>query len=290
MWYFPSLYVILLNSITYILTEGGINLPKNKTKKIRFRDKIKQEIRQHKSSFYVFNTLYILVIVSLVRQFFIGNYESVFLCILTLVLLIIPAIIQARFRMELPPTLEIIILLFIFSAEILGEINSFYFIIPFWDTMLHTLNGFLAAAIGCSLIVLLNNNKTLTFTLSPIFVAIVGFCFSMTIGVLWEFFEFGMDYYLGFDMQKDTIINTIHSYDLSSETGIVSSIGNITSVTVNGQDLNLGGYLDIGLLDTMEDLWVNFIGALVFSIIGFFYAKSHGKGKLAKRFMPSIQE
>ena len=81
-------------------------------------------------------------------------------------------------------------LLFIFSAEILGEISSFYVLFPFWDTTLHTLNGFLAAAIGFSLVDLLNRSDRVKFDLSPLFLSITAFCFSMTIGVLWEFFEF----------------------------------------------------------------------------------------------------
>ena len=115
----------------------------------------------------------------------------------------------------------------------------------------------------------------------------VAFCFSMTIGVIWEFFEFGMDQILGFDMQKDTIIHTIRSVMLDPAGGNnVASINHITSVVVQGKDLGLGGYLDIGLIDTMKDLMVNFIGAVVFSVIGFFYVKNRGKGNVVRRFVP----
>lgn len=110
--------------------------------------------------------------------------------------------------MELPPPLEITILCFIFAAEILGEVNAFYVLIPGWDTILHTLNGFLAAAVGFSLVMILNDNEGLTFDLSPFFLALTAFCFSMTIGVLWEFFEFAMDCFFHTDMQKDTVIHT----------------------------------------------------------------------------------
>ncbi len=256
--------------------------------KLTFSQKVKLEIREDKKSFIVFTVLNVLVITSLIRQFFNGHYESVFLCILTLFLLVLPAAMEVSFKMEIPPTLNIIIMLFIFSAEILGEINSFYTIIPMWDTILHTLNGFLAAAIGCSLIVLLNNNERIVFDLSPIFVAIVGFCFSMTIGVLWEFFEYFMDVYFGLDMQKDTIINTISSVSLDPN-GLnnVVTIDNITETTINGEELALGGYLEIGLHDTMKDMIVNFVGAVVFSVLGYYYAKTQGEGKFAKSFMPT---
>lgn len=245
------------------------------------------ELREHKSSFMVYFVLRLLVIIVMILQIFNKNYENVFLCILTLLLLVIPSLVQVTMKIELPTTLEIIILVFIFAAEILGEIREFYIVFPFWDTVLHTLNGFLAAAIGFSLVDLLNRSEKMVFKLSPLFTAIVAFCFSMTIGVIWEFFEFGMDHILGFDMQKDTIIHTIRSVMLDPAGGNnVAEIGNITSVAVQGKDLGLGGYLDIGLIDTMKDLMVNFIGAVVFSVIGYFYVKNRGRGRMVGRFVP----
>ena len=184
---------------------------RRKRAKENFRQAVRMELREHKSSFLVFQVLRALVIVALIRQFFLHNYESVFLCGLTILLLYVPSWVQVRLRIELPPALEITVLCFIFAAEILGEIKSFYIVFPGWDTVLHMINGVLCAAVGFSLVVLLNDNERLTFELSPFFMAMVAFCFSMTIGVLWEFFEFGCDYFLGTDMQKDTIIHTIHS-------------------------------------------------------------------------------
>ena len=214
----------------------------------------------------------------MVLQVFNRNYENVFLCGITLVLLLMPSFVQLEFRVELPRTLEIIILLFIFSAEILGEIGEFYIKIPGWDTMLHTMNGLLAAAVGFSMIDLLNRSKRYSFQLSPLFLTMVAFCFSMTIGVLWEFFEFGMDRFLHMDMQKDTVVHTIRSVMLDPQRrNVPYVIDGIDSVVVNGKELGLGGYLDIGLIDTMKDLFVNFIGAVVFSIFGFFYVKHRGK-------------
>lgn len=107
---------------------------------------------------------------------------------MTLVLFITPYVIERKFGVEIPDFLKIVILLFIFSAEILGELNSFYTKIPMWDNILHTINGFIMGAIGLSLIELLNGSCDLKFKLSPIFVAIVLFCFSMTIGVVGSFF------------------------------------------------------------------------------------------------------
>lgn len=255
------------------------------------KEAIKMEIREHKSSSIVYFTLRALVILTMILQIFNRNYENVFLCILTLALLIVPSFIQVEFKIELPTTLEIIILVFIFSAEILGEIKSFYIVFPMWDTILHTLNGFLAAAIGFSLVDILNNNDRLQFKMSPVFMALVAFCFSMTIGVLWEFFEFGMDHLIGTDMQKDTVINYITSVALDpTNSNRPVTMSGINDVIVNGQALGLGGYLDIGLIDTMEDLFVNFIGAVVFSIFGYFYVKKRGKGRFVKRFIPKPKD
>lgn len=259
----------------------------------RFRitkEALHKELREHKSSFIVYMILRILVILMMILQFFNGNYENVFLCILTLLLLIVPSLIQINLKIELPTALEITILIFIFAAEILGEIQSYYLKFPFWDTALHTINGFLMAAIGFALVDILNRSKKVSFQLSPAFVSIVAFCFSMTIGVMWEFFEFGMDTFFALDMQKDTIIQHFNSVALDpTKSNIPVVISNIHEVFVNGKDLGINGYLDIGLIDTMKDLIVNFIGAVVFSIIGFFYIKNRGNSKLASRFIPRLK-
>ena len=260
-----------------------------KQEKKNFRKAMEKELREHRSSFIVFYTLRLLVLVALVRQIFLHNYEGAFFCILTIVLLYIPSWLQVKLRIELPPPLEITILCFIFAAEILGEVNAFYVNVPNWDTMLHTLNGFLAAAVGFSMVLLLNDDERLTFDLSPFFLALVAFCFSMTIGVLWEFFEFGMDFFFHTDMQKDTVINAVYTVALDpTRTNKVVAIKDIQDVVINGESLGLGGYLDIGIIDTMKDLFVNFIGAVVFSVAGFFYARSKGeKRTAAQSFVPS---
>ncbi len=98
-----------------------------------------------------------------------------------------------------------------------------------------------------------------------------------------------MDMLTHSDMQKDFVIHTISSVSLDatqSNTPVV--IDGITDVIVNGESLGLGGYLDIGLIDTMKDLIVNFIGAVLFSVIGFFYVKSRGKGRFAREFIPQV--
>ena len=253
------------------------------------RADLKAAIRRQPTVFTVYMVLRLIVLATLVSSILRGEYESAFICLL--VLFMLPFFIQQNFGIELPSTLEIIILLFIFAAEILGELKCYFITFSHWDTMLHTTTGFLCAATGFALIDILNRNSRIKFQLSPIYVAMVAFCFSMTVGVLWEFFEFGMDRLFQMDMQKDTVLNSITSVMLDpTNSNIPVTIDGITSVTVNGQDLGFGGYLDIGLFDTMKDLFVNFIGAVVFSTIGYFYIKHRGKGKLAKAFIPTITE
>ena len=264
-----------------------------KEKTTKKRGKLKMLYREHKKTFIVYWVLRIFVLLIMIRSIFLQSYENVALCLLTLVLFYVPSIIKKTLRIELPSTLEIIVLLFIFSAEILGEIECFYVRLNGWDTMMHTINGFLCAAIGFSLVEILNREKNVKVNMSPLFMAVVAFCFSMTIGVLWEFVEFGSDMLLHSDMQKDTVIHEIYSVSLDpTNSNIPIALKDITDVTVNGQSLELGGYLDIGLRDTMKDLGVNFIGAVVFSVMGFFYMNTQGEvtGKIVESLVPSVPE
>ena len=264
---------------------------KKPSKPLHAHGELRSAIRRQPVVFAVYLVLRLIVLASLVSAILRQEYESAFVCVLVLFLFMLPFFIQKNFGIRLPSTLEIIILLFIFAAEILGELQSYFIQYPYWDTMLHTTNGFLCAAVGFSLIDILNRDVKIKFTLSPVYVALAAFCFSMTIGVLWEFFEFGMDRLFHMDMQKDTIVHTISSVMLDpTNSNIPITIDGITSVAVNGRDLGFHGYLDIGLYDTMEDLFVNFIGATVFSVIGYFYLKHRGEGKFAKAFIPTIEE
>ncbi|MCI8797520.1 MAG: hypothetical protein HFG89_11835 [Dorea sp.] len=231
-----------------------------------------------------------VVVLSIIRQFFLGNYHNMFLGVLTLILFMIPKVIEMRLGVSIPAGLEAIILIFIFSAEILGEINAFYVKIPIWDTMLHTTNGFLMAAIGFAMIDIFNRSEKFSIKMSPYFVAFVAFCFSMTVGVLWEFFEFSMDWFFQTDMQKDWILPAISSVKLNPNGENVPVKMVIDSVVINGQEWNLGGYLDIGIVDTMKDLMVNFIGAVVFSVVGILYLKQRGKGRLAASLIPQVKD
>ncbi len=247
-----------------------------------------------KTVLVVYTVLRALVLLTLVLEILNRKYENAFICLLTLVLFVLPSLIERRLKVELPDALQIVILLFIFAADILGEIQEFYILVPHWDTWLHTINGFLFAAVGFAIINILNEDKHISMSLSPLCMAVVAFCFSMTIGVLWEFFEWSADCLLGFDMQKDTVLHEISSVMLNPQgrndpeayrniTDVILVLGDGTQVP-----LNLGGYLDIGLMDTMKDLLVNLIGAVVFSFLGYFYVRSKGKGRIARMFIPQV--
>ena len=253
---------------------------------------LKKAWHEKRSVTMVYILLRTSVVLVMLAQIFNRHFENVFLCVLTLILFMLPSTLERKLDLDLPNTLEIIILLFIYAAEILGEIGAYYVTFPYWDTVLHTLNGFLCAAIGFSLLDILNRHNDVRFHLSPLYLAIMSFCFSMTVGVIWEFFECTMDQLFFLDMQKDTVVSAIGSIMLDPTGGntpiVLKNITDVIVVQADGTQtaLGLGGYLDIGLLDTMEDLFVNFIGALTFSIIGYFYVRSRGKGKFAKRFIP----
>ncbi len=253
------------------------------------------QVKREKKAFIVFLCIAAIIILIMLRSLFLGQWERTFTCFLSLLLIFIPPFVEKQFKVKLPSTMQIIAFVFVFCAEILGEIAGFYVTPPFswfWDTALHTVNGFIFAAFGFCLVDILNKRKSYRFTLSPIYIAIVAFCFAMTIGVLWEFFEFGVDMILSRDMQKDTIVNTINSVTLDpAKSNKVYSIHNITAtyvVTSTGEMVQVTGkgYLDLGLIDTMKDLIVNFIGAAIFSIIGYFYVHQKGQGTFANHFIP----
>ena len=256
------------------------------------KNQSKKELR---INIIVYLVLRFLVIVCMVEQAIKGNWHSVALCFLTLILFTLPTIASKTFKVKLPTTLEITVYLFIFAAEILGEIQNFYGVFKHWDTMLHTLNGFLSAAVGFSLIDILNRTERFHIKMAPLFVALVAFCFSMTIGVAWEFFEFAADRYLNLDMQKDRVVQKISSVELNEENkNDPVVIDNITKTEIysdNNQITTIeNGYLDLGIIDTMKDLIVNFIGALIFSILGFLYIKDRDEYKFIERFVPVMKK
>lgn len=254
-----------------------------------------EQIRRDKKAFFVFALMQLITTFVFVRAIMLGNWESAVVCIMAFILFYLPPIVEKSIKIDLPTTMEIVVYVFVFCSEILGEIESFYIKYPFWDTMLHTINGFMFAAFGFCLIDIFNRNERFRFKVSPGFLAVVAFCFSMTIGVIWEFAEFSMDRMFKIDMQKDTKIesvDTVYLDDSASNTVIhINNIEETRIKTADGKEVVIeGGYLDVGIRDTMADLFVNLLGAAVFCSIGYVYAKHHGKGAFAASLIPVIEE
>ena len=243
------------------------------------RQALLRKKKEEPAAFWTYVVLRFIVILILIRCILRGDIESAFVCVLVLVIYLLPQFVENRLNMDIPTTLEVIIFVFVFAAEILGELQSYFIKYSNWDTILHTSSGFLCAAVGFSLVDLLNRSDNAKVQLSPGYLAITAFCFSMTIGILWEFIEFSADRLFLLDMQKDTIVNQISSVSLDPTNSNISitvkGIKDVILVTDSReQALGLGGFLDIGLYDTMEDLFVNFVGAVVFSVVAFFECKS----------------
>lgn len=215
------------------------------------------------------NALRILVFPVLIRQILMGKAGYVYLCVLTLALMELPGWAERRLKVALPPIMEGLILLFLFSSEILGEIRGCYVRYPGWDAALHGVSGFLFASIGSVLPQLADRQRCA----GTMFRVLFGICFSVTVGVLWEFLEWGVDGLFGLDMQKDTVIHALRSVCLDPRGGnCVGSISGVRETILILRDgsreiLGLNGYLDVGLHDTMGDLLMDLAGAAVFALL-----------------------
>lgn len=197
----------------------------------------KYDLYCKKRNMIITNFIRILLVILFIRNLIVREHSQHLIILLTFVMTYYPSILSKKFGVYLPARLEITITLFIFAAQILGEIGDFYNRISWWDTMLHTTSGIILGLAGFLFVYLLNEKGDKNVNLSPIFVVIVAFCVALTLGVFWEFFEFSADRLLGYNMQK---------------------------FRLPGQD---------GLLDTMEDLIVDAIGAGIACIGGWIYMK-----------------
>ena len=153
-------------------------------------------------------------------------------------------------------------------GPMLGHCWKFYYTLPWWDKLLHTSAGMIFAILGAYLFDLLAQEKQ-----KPIAQMLFAFCFSVTVSVLWEFVEFGADIFLGMDMQNDRVVSGITSYLLGQTLGTTGSIFNIQSVVVNG--ITLPGYIDIGLHDSMLDMLLESLGALITCLLLFLDKNRH---------------
>lgn len=256
------------------------------------RWEILTRVRENKRAFFVFSALGLVITAILIQGALCARWDRVFTGALCLVLLWVPPIIEHTFSLQFPTALEISAYVFVFCAGILGEMLDFYQRFSFWDTVLHTANGFLFAGFGFCLFSLFEKKRKVRTLPSPAYQSFTAFCFSATVGVFWELFEFAADILLHTDMQKDTMRYEMHSVLLPGEGGGVTHVENITAVeikTANGMSFTLSGYLDVGLFDTMWDLAVNLLGAALFCVIGYLYLK-HRRGVLAPGFIPRVRD
>lgn len=264
---------------------------KNKAERGFFRG-LFEEIKENKTTFAVFACLWLSTLAVLLQGVLAGRWDRVFTGGLCLVLFLLPPLVEHSFSLQLPAALEISAYLFVFCAGVLGEIGDFYERFPPWDAILHAANGFLFAGFGFSLFSLFEKRRTVQTLPSPAYQSFTAFCFSMTVGVLWEIFEFGADFFLHTDMQKDSYRTGIYSVLVPAENGGMFRAENITRVeiwTADGSKFALSSYLDVGLADTVKDLTVNLFGALCFCIIGYIYLKRR-RLALAARFIPRVRE
>lgn len=194
---------------------------------------------------------------------------------LTVLIFSVPYFLFLIFKVRLPLFIEISYLIFAFSAEALGSGHGFYTVFPWWDVYLHTFWGFICAGIGFTVFSECMSRRGSHN--SPVLLhSGFAFCFSLSTSVIWEFLEFSADTFFGMDVQKDTLLSEIHSTLITAD-GSVGTVQNITGVSVNGEPLISGGYLDIGLFDTVEDMFVGFVGAFIFAVAAAIYLKNKRK-------------
>lgn len=164
-------------------------------------------------------------------------------CILGLFAMTLPGLLSHRFQIEIPSNMLVLYAVFLYGAIFLGEVRSFYYTVPHWDTILHTFSGGMLGALGFSFVTLLNKTDKIPLNLSPIFVAIFAFCFAVTLGVVWEIYEFTFDGILHLNMQK---------FALESGEQLIGRAA---------------------LQDTMKDLIVDCLGAFIMALLGYISLK-----------------
>ena len=167
-------------------------------------------------------------------------------CILGLIVMMIPSIIERRWSIDIPNYMEILYFAFLYCAIYLGEVRNFYYLIPYWDTILHAFSGAMLGALGFTVVSMFNDAERIKIQLSPVFVALFAFCFALAAGAIWEIYEFTADGLLSLNMQK---------FALEDGTLLL------------GRE---------ALADTMKDIIVDAVGALVVVIVGFFTIKREG--------------
>ena len=203
----------------------------------------------------------IFTLFSTVKVLATQDYKHLPICLVTFVLILLPEIVGAIFSCGINTGFYTVCVLYAIGP-MLGDCYRLYYLTDFWDAILHCLGGIVFFMFGVYIYELLSADRSKILAC-----AVFALCFSIALAGIWEFVEFGCDRALGMDMQQDTVVFDLNSYHLGEKTGYVGSIRDIESVIINGQELNLGGYLDIGLIDTMTDVLIESAGALVAAVI-----------------------
>ena len=170
-------------------------------------------------------------------------------CLLGLLVMMLPTFVSKKWKIVVPNTIVILYYVFLYCAIYLGEVRNFYHLIPFWDDILHAFSGAMLGALGFILVDLLNKNKKVSVSLSPFFISVFAFCFAVSLGCIWEVYEFTLDSILGLNMQKHTSSNGM------------ALVGNAA------------------LFDTMKDIIIDAAAAFVVSFIGYFASKKQKTNK-----------
>lgn len=195
------------------------------------------------------------------------SFMNAFVSLLGFALTFIPEATERllKNRVRFSSALKCAIVLFIFGAEFLGEINNFYYHIPWWDTLLHTTSGVILAMIGFMLVHALNNSDRITVQLSPFFIALFAFTFALASGAVWEIFEYSGDRLFQMDMQK---------YLPPAEVTYEHMANGMTKLIY---PTNGSWSFDAGLIDTMDDIICDTLAALAVSIIGYISLKTRNR-------------
>lgn len=217
---------------------------------------------QEKSTVITFITLELLcavtMIVSLLRRKL--NYAG--LCVASMLAMLAPNVVERLMHIQIKPGMKKAIMVYAVAGPVGGNVFQLYYAIPVWDKMLHVFCGVLFAAFGYCVPDLLEPEQEHTRAMRCVCALAVAMC----IGALWEIYEFCGDQLFGLDMQNDRVITNFSSYLLGDSASERGALTGITSVVVNGQELGVGGYIDIGIYDTMMDLIVCLAGALGFCV------------------------
>ncbi len=190
-------------------------------------------------------------------------------------------------HMRMPTAVTVMLLVLAAGGILLGPCFDFYFLIPSWDDFLHTLSGFLFSCFGCAVmcaVVQPKDGKRFAFCV------VMGMMACLAVLLLWEMVEYAGTAFLAVDMQEDCLIHDFHSFFLAGTHSHVVEVDNITKTVIyygNGQVLELDGYLDLGLIDTLNDLLVGVIGAVVFGVSMAFDRLS--KGRLHRWLLPTFR-